>query len=429
MVTTIPKPDQGGMSLHAGLAVLGGSLALFCSVGFMNAFGVFQQYYKENILQDMSESQISWIGSVSIFLVYAVAPITGILVDRIGPTALLIIGALGTLLAVFMTSLCTEYYQFFLAQAMLLGPSMALLTWPPIAVVSRLLPNNRGLALGVVVGGSSVGGVVWPVMLERLLNGSNLGFGWVMRIIGFTMLPLLAILCVTVVERPQPSESLATSTSESSEESASPLSAPLEDEKSRRVDISILKNKIFLLLALGFGFGYLGLFLPIFFISSYATARGVSTDMSFYLVSIVNAASLLGRVLPGYLADRYGHFNLCLLALVASAVTGFCWTSTTSLAGLIWWSLAYGFSSGAIIALQAACVGKIATYQTQGTAMGLFMGLVAVTTLVGAPIGGALLGKYGYTALAMFTGATLLTGAALVTMSRLLLNNRVLAVV
>ncbi|KAK3356423.1 putative MFS monocarboxylate transporter [Lasiosphaeria hispida] len=414
------------MSLHAGLAVVGASLALFCSVGFLNSFGVFQQYYKKYIFQDMSESQISWIGSVSIFLLYATAPITGILVDRIGPTTLLIIGALGTLVAIFMTSLCSEYYQFFLAQALLLGPSMALLTWPPVAVVSRLLPNNRGLALGVVVGGSSVGGVVWPVMLERLLNRSSLGFGWVMRIIGFTMLPLLVIVCATVVERPKTSG--LPDAPESSEESAVSL-PPFKDKKPRQVDVSILKNKVFILLALGFGIGYMGLFLPIFFISSYSTAQGASTDMSFYLVSIVSGASLLGRVIPGHLADRYGHFNLCLLALVASAVTAFCWTSTTSLAGLIVWSLAYGFSSGAILALQAACVGKIATHQTQGTAMGLFMGLVAITTLTGAPIGGALLGKYGYTALAMFTGATLLAGAVLVTISRLLLDKKVLAAV
>jgi hypothetical protein len=33
----------------------------------------------------------------------------------------------------------------------------------------------------------------------------------------------------------------------------------------------------------------------------------------------------------------------------------------------------------AILALQGACVGKIAGYHTQGTAMGLLMGCMAVT--------------------------------------------------
>ena len=70
---------------RAVLTVMGAFFSLFCTVGLLNAFGVFQQYYKEAILQDMTESDISWIGSVGIFLLYRFAPITGVLVDRFGP--------------------------------------------------------------------------------------------------------------------------------------------------------------------------------------------------------------------------------------------------------------------------------------------------------------------------------------------------------
>ena len=59
---------------------------LFCSVGFLNAFGVFQQYYKTHQLSDRTASDISWIGSLSVFLLGAVAPFIGVLVDKLGPT-------------------------------------------------------------------------------------------------------------------------------------------------------------------------------------------------------------------------------------------------------------------------------------------------------------------------------------------------------
>jgi hypothetical protein len=72
--------------LRAALVVTGASAVLFCTVGFVNAFGVFQQYYKANMLNDKSDSDISWIGSVSIFFLYGLAPVAGVLVDRIGPT-------------------------------------------------------------------------------------------------------------------------------------------------------------------------------------------------------------------------------------------------------------------------------------------------------------------------------------------------------
>lgn len=251
-------------------------------------------------------------------------------------------GSLGVLISVFMTSLCTSFYQFFLSQALLLGISMSFVTWPPVAVVSRHLPRHRGLALGLVISGSSLGGLVWPIVLQQLLYHTGIGFGWTMRIVGFIMLPLLAVACLIVVEAPQerPQPSDLAEHGEAHE--------ALEEKPSRRkkTDFSILKKPEFLFLCAGLAIGYLGLFAPFFYVSSYAVAKGLSPSMSFYLISILNAASLFGRVLPGVLADRWGHFNFMVIALGASAIVGFCWTAATSLPGLIVWSLTYGFTSG-----------------------------------------------------------------------------------
>ncbi|KAK3390687.1 putative MFS monocarboxylate transporter [Podospora didyma] len=428
------KGPGRGSSLRAYLTVLGGSLSLFCSVGFLNGFGVFQQYYKAGMLQNMSESDISWIGSISIFLLNGVAPVTGILVDRLGPTWLLGIGSITMLVSVFMTSLGTQYYQFFLSQGVLLGIGTSLITWPPLAVVSRSLPQHRGLALGIVVSGSSLGGVVWPIMLERLLGHDNLGFGWVMRIVGFTMLPLLVIACVTVREpltapappkpAPQPNSSMSDSDLSGSMETESAADAPpVGRPKVQRSDMwALLKTPTFIFLTIGLAFTSIGLFIPLFYMSSYAFEHGVSAELSFYLISILNAASLFGRIITGHLADRYGHFNMIILSALVSTITAFSWTAAKNLEGMIAISLVYGYSSGSILALQNACVGKIAGSHMQGTAMGMMIGCVAVTSLIGAPVGGALVGKYGYLSISMFTGATLLAGSILLSVSRLKLN-------
>ncbi|KAK0611347.1 putative MFS monocarboxylate transporter [Immersiella caudata] len=431
--------DTPRVNHRAILSVFGGFLSLFCTLGFLNAFGVFQQHYKASILQNMTESDVSWIGTVAIFLIFLFAPITGILVDRFGPRWLLIGGSIGTLLSVFLTSLCTQYCQFFLAQGGLQGISMAFVTWPPTAVVSRSLPTHRGLALGTVVGGSSVGGVIWPIMLARLLDQSTLGFGWVMRIVGFMMLPLFVIVCFTVREPrqqqsapPPKPPSPAETGSESELGAQGPLGVqPItEKKKVEKSDVvTFLKNPVFICLTTGLAIGNLGIFIPFFFISSYAIEMGVDPQMSFYLISILNAGSLFGRVGPGYLADRVGHYNICLLAVISSGITAFCLTEARSLAGLVVISVAYGFISGAILAIQNACVAKIAGIHMQGTAMGMFMGFLAVTTLVGGPIGGALLSRYGYLSLSTFTGAALVGGSLLVSAAKLLLNRNIFAAV
>lgn len=45
-------------------------------------------------------------------------------------------------------------------------------------------------------------------------------------------------------------------------------------------------------------------YVPFFYFQDYASELGVSPDMAFYVLSIMNGASLLGRLVPNWLADR-----------------------------------------------------------------------------------------------------------------------------
>lgn len=51
----------------------------------MNAFGVFQERFR-TLLDGSSDSDISWIGSTAIALMFMLSPAVGILVDKHGPT-------------------------------------------------------------------------------------------------------------------------------------------------------------------------------------------------------------------------------------------------------------------------------------------------------------------------------------------------------
>ncbi|GES57729.1 MFS monocarboxylate transporter [Aspergillus terreus] len=388
-------------TFRAWLTVMGAFFIFFCSVGFINAFGVFQDYYESHQLRNYSSFDISWIGSFSTFALFAGAPIAGILVDRVGPTVLLIFGGLAMLVAVFMTSLCHQYYQFFLAQAVLLGATM-----------------------GVTVGGSSTGGVIWPIVLNELLNKDGVSFGWTIRIVGFIMLPLLVLAVLTVNPPAKKSsedhhhrmltEEEGRNQTDEGYESQEVLQG--EAKAHKRGLVSLLKDTTFLVLCSGLSISYLGMFSPFFYATSYARSLGHSTSFAFYLVSIVNAASLFGRILPGILADRYGHFNLCGTAALLSGATALCWTAAKSSAGLV-----------AIMSLQSACAAHLAPHELHGTAVGFLMGSVALTALFGTPISGELVGSYGYLALSMYAGATLVVGGLLIFVARFKLERRVFA--
>lgn len=45
------------------------------------------------------------------------------------------------------------------------------------------------------------------------------------------------------------------------------------------------------------------LFTPFWYIEIFCLREGISSNLSFYMISIMNAAGLVGRVLTGYIAD------------------------------------------------------------------------------------------------------------------------------
>jgi hypothetical protein len=66
--------------------LIGSFCSLFISVGFLNAWGVWQTYYQEHQLKDRSEFDIAWIGSFATFILMFGGAAAGILVDKVGPT-------------------------------------------------------------------------------------------------------------------------------------------------------------------------------------------------------------------------------------------------------------------------------------------------------------------------------------------------------
>ncbi|KAL4909553.1 hypothetical protein BDW74DRAFT_174755 [Aspergillus multicolor] len=403
---------------RAWAVIFGAFLATFCSVGFVNSYAVFQEYYLKHQLSNESESTVAWLGGVIMFFIYFVSAISGPLLDMFGPRMLLCIGSVGTVFSIMMSSLCHKFYQFLLAQAVSMGIWMALLVTPPVALVGQYIKVKRGAAIGIVIAGSSLGGIVWPIAINELLKKENIGFGWTMRIIGFIMIPLLCATCILC--RPAPGQIQA----------SSPESPP--DEKpseKRRLDFSLLKKPTMRLLSLAFFFVYFGMFGPIFFITSYAVNIGLSTNLAFYLVSILNGASLFGRILPGMLADTYGRFNCCIAFTFISGMIAMCWTKATSVAGTVVFSAAYGFTSGAILSLQQVCAAQIATPQTIGLAVGTIFAASSFSAMASVPISGELSAQYGYLSLSIYSGVSLIVGSLFLLMARLIQSTNIRAVV
>lgn len=328
---------------RAWLVITGASTCLFCTVGFLNSFGVFEEYYASAQLSQSSQSTIAWLGAVAIFFLFSISVVSGAILDIFGPSLMCWAGAIGTVFSIMMTSLCKEFYQFLLAQGILLGISMALITWPMLALVGKWInAENRGAALGIVLAGSSLGGVIWPIAINKLLNAKGVGFPWTMRIVGFIMIPCFGFACLVAKLPP----AVAPADGEQKDKDGGETAPPVKEVDRKAEAVTLFKKPALQLLSLAMFITYFGMFSPFFYTTSYAVAKGFPSSFAFYTVSIVNGASFFGRVIPGIVADKYGKFNCCIVATLLSGLIALCWTKVDSVAGLGVWSAAYGFASG-----------------------------------------------------------------------------------
>lgn len=295
--------------------------------------------------------------------------------------------AVAYVLAIMLMSLCKEYWHFMLCQGILLGVSMGFMMYAALAAVSQYFNKNRGAAMGISVSGSSLGGVVIPLVLSKMLSGTSLGFGWSVRILGFIMAVFAAFATATISARLPPR-----------------TTSFLIPSAFKEVQFDALIVAVFCM--------FIGLFMPIFYLPSFAVALGVKTTLASYLLAILNAASTFGRIIPGIIADRVGRLNMLVLAGILNGVVVFCFSQPSNTAGLIVYSVIFGFTSGMIISGAAAAFTLCPKDpRDMGTYMGMGLTMSALAVLIGPPLNGLLHEKYGgYFEMSMFSGAICLVG-------------------
>ena len=154
-------------------------------------------------------------------------------------------------------------------------------------------------------------------------------------------------------------------------------------------------EKPYTFFGIGEFFGFMGVYIPFFYISVYAVQRGITDEnLAFYLLAILNAGSVFGRIMPNFLADKTGPFNMLVPCSLAATVLAFAWIGINNTAGLIVFCVLYGFFSGTFVSLPPPTVVTLSpSLAVVGVRMGMNFALAAVGLLIGNPIAGAILGS------------------------------------
>ncbi|KAL1616950.1 hypothetical protein SLS56_011217 [Neofusicoccum ribis] len=387
-------PPDGGR--NAWQTVAAGWLCQFCSFGFINALGTFQLTYETEILKSDSSSSISWILTMQLFLMFFLSQPVGMIVDMFGPRAILMPTSLLAVAGLVSLSFATQYWQIFLAQSLCFGLGAAGVFVPGLVAASQYFKRKRAFAVGIVASGSSVGGVIFPIFLAKLFD--NIGFRPTIRWTALMVGVLLLIANILVVPPMQP-----------------------KGWAGRRTLLSLaaFKKTPYLLFVGGSFLFFWGLFGPFNYLPLFAEQAKSTYDVAPYTVSILNAASIFGRILPPLYSDRVGHLRvITICAFMSGLAVLIIWLPIDyhhSLGGLIFFALFFGFFSGAFVSLITPCLVEVAGGHTHdlGAMLGTYFAVAAIASLTGLPIQGAISKGQDLMKLMIFSGVTMLAGSVL----------------
>lgn len=241
-----------------------------------------------------------------------------------------------------------------------------------------------------------MGGVIFPIMVTRLI--SSVGYAWAMRICAFLILFLLTIANVTVraFHHPHPQHI-------SPAQLVKPFTEPA-----------------FMLLVMGFFCFTYGVFIPIDYLQVQALEVGMNPSLVEYLIPILNAASLFGRLFSGFMGDKIGRYNIFIIVCALSGIwiLGL-WIPDSSTPALVAFSVLFGFCSGAYVSLIAPLTMQISPMSEIGFRTGLVFLCSSIGGLTTNPIAGAILDSAGgWLGVKIFSGVFCIVGTSFVLASR-----------
>ena len=378
---------------------------------------MYQDYYETSFLLSETPSTISWIGTIQGFILAIAGSIIGPIYDRGYSRYLIFTGTFLVTLGTMITSLCSSYYQLVLAQGVCVGLGAACFWVPSVAILATYFDSKRNLMTAIAVAGSSIGdrhirisgklllttftgAIIYPIVFRRLQP--TIGPGWATRVIGLIALALCSVSCTFMKPRVQPST-----------------------QPRALIDWSAFREGPFVLVCLGMFFTFTGLYIPFFYSPAYGSRMtGLDDNVSFYLLPVISAGSIFGRVIPGLIADKAGPLNVLIPFGTVTAALTFAWLNIKDALGLWMFCGLYGFFSGAFTCLPPTIIAILTPDMTRvGTRLGMCFTFAGFGLLIGNPLAGTManIPDGEFHGAQLFSAATLTIGVVMFTLAWVLI--------
>ncbi|MCE2392777.1 MAG: MFS transporter [Proteobacteria bacterium] len=316
------------------------------------------------------------------------APLLGPQLDRRSIRRIMTLGALTLATGFFLVAASRSLLQLYLALGLFVGVgSTATGSLAANTLVSKWFERNRGQALGVAQLGISASGIA--VASGAALLAAEIGWRGTYLVFGGLTLSLVALVSTTVVSRP---EELGLRPDGDDPGRAAPRPDP---EFVRAPTGALLRARAFWVIAGIVALdicvnGSVALHLPL-----HARRLGFGIETGGAALSLVAALALCGKLLYGWLADRFDR-RLAPICVSLAHLAGLgAFLIADSLPGLLAASAVFGLGLGGVVPVWGALVGDAFGRERFGRAMGLMGPVTLPLSLGGAALTGWLADRTG----------------------------------
>ncbi|TFK92180.1 MFS general substrate transporter [Polyporus arcularius HHB13444] len=396
--TVVDVPPDGG---RGWLVILGCVIYSAATVGwgYVVVWGVTEQYFKEHVFPDASDSVLSTLGSMSGIFMTLLSVIPGKLADRYGYKPFLAAGGIIWTISMLACAFSTKLWHFFLVMGPMQGIANALVYPLIVALPAQWFLKYRGLATGMVVAGSSIGGAVSSLLFRAML--SSLGLQKAFAIYTAIDGVLLLAAWFMISERRKPTQR----------------------KEIIWIDRSFFSDPVFWSYGLCFFFTVFGYLSPVFFLPTFAKQQlpHLSPLLAALPVTMLNFSAATGRTLIGFVADRVGPVNAMWSVIMLSGLTQMLiWSFVSNYAGIMAFAILYGFVCGCFLSLSPAVSAQLYGSGRLAGLSGLMLLFNLPGNSAGAPLGGAILSATGgnWLAVSLYSGSLQIVGATVLLYAR-----------
>jgi len=351
-------------------------LPLVCMIGISGSamFAFAGGVYMESVTAAFGWSRAQYSSAFMLMMVsgLVLGPLTGMLIDRVGPRKVALAGIVPFALTISLFGLVQGALWQWYAICLLLSAFQAMISqivWVK-AVVSRF-DHSRGLALAVTLAGLGLGSFVWPLMAAACIEtiGWRAAFAAMAALYVVVALPLVFLFF-----------------------HGAPDGGEAKPDRRQKPPLGkTIRSVTFIGLAIAAGLfaaSYYGLsvhFVPVL------KASGFELKAAAGIAGLIGLFSIAGRLTTGFLLDRFPTRVVGVAAFLLPLVTVTCLLAFPGSVPAAIVAVAFlGFASGAELDIVTYIVARRFGQEMFGAIYAALMSFISVCASIGPVVAGAL---------------------------------------